>query len=360
MASSNTCLYCPALASSDEHVISEALGCKEIISEGVCRGCNNEFGHGFEGKFINGLALFLNFFKVPNGQGIIPSVRLQGKIGNEEFKFVITGDGKADIHPMALRIFQKSYETKIEGALRSRYSDLVWKRLQGTDVKQIIDVQAGFDAELLCSTDANRTIAKYALNLLVYQYGYEWVRNGLQNLIAYVNGEASSTLAGILWEPSLLSRFPFEPPKHLFVIVCDSKSHTVTVFLYLFCLFPFCVITEEPTVTIDSSKSGAIDPYKGRFTPLFLGGSPVALGLKSLLPFPMPEYEFAELLRRSEIGKLRQAVGAAKNGVLFMKAIYSGQSGTPHICYHCKKNLAQLTRVCEYCGKSPLPEIAVS
>ena len=39
------------------------------------------------------MVLFLNFFKIPNGQGVIPSVRLQGKIGTEEFKFVITGDG---------------------------------------------------------------------------------------------------------------------------------------------------------------------------------------------------------------------------------------------------------------------------
>jgi hypothetical protein len=75
MMVSNACLYCSALASSAEHIISEALGCKEIIRQGVCPDCNNRFGHGFEGKFINGLALFLNFFKVPNGQGVIPSVR---------------------------------------------------------------------------------------------------------------------------------------------------------------------------------------------------------------------------------------------------------------------------------------------
>lgn len=80
----------------------------------------------------------------------------------------------------------------------------------------------------------------------------------------------------------------------------------------------------------------------------------------SLLPFPMPEYEFAKLLHRIEIGTLRNAVEAGKNAVLFMQAVYSGQSGMPHICYHFKKILAQLTPVCEYCGKSPLPEEAVS
>jgi hypothetical protein len=332
--------------------------------------CNNRFGHSFEGNFINGLALFLNFFKIPNGRGVVPSVEVQGKIDDEEFKFVITGDGKADIHPTRLRdektpsgqerefrVFHKAQEMKIGDALRSRHGDLVWNQLQDTEVKQVIEVQAEFDAELMCSPEANRTIAKYALNLLIHQYGYEWVKNGFQSLIAYVKGEAASTTrVGILWEPSLLSRFPFEPPKHLFVIVCDSKTHTVTVFLYLFCLFPFCVISEDPEVLIDSSKSGAVDPYKGRFTPLFLGSSTKMLGRKSLLPFPMPEYEFADLLRQSETGMLRRAAAAAKNAVQFMQGVYSGQSGMPHICYNCKKILARLSAVCEYCGKSPIRE----
>lgn len=133
-----------------------------------------------KGHSSNGLALFLNFFKIPNGQGAIPSVRLQGKIGTEEFKFVITGDGKADIHTTPVRdeetasghekefrIFHKAQELKIGNALRSRHSDLVWRQLQDTEIKQIIDVQAGFDAELLCSPEGNRTVAKYALNLLI-------------------------------------------------------------------------------------------------------------------------------------------------------------------------------------------------
>src|SRR5689334_9465083 len=95
--------YCGTPASSEEHVISEALGCKVTIEFGVCRDCNSRFGHTFEGKFINGLALFLNFFKIPNGQGMVPFVELEGKLGSEQYKFVMTGDGKAEIHPQLLR-----------------------------------------------------------------------------------------------------------------------------------------------------------------------------------------------------------------------------------------------------------------
>jgi hypothetical protein len=369
MSSVNRCLYCAAPAASDEHVISEALGCKELIKHAVCLRCNNTFGHTFEGKFINGLALFLNFFKISNGQGVVPSVQLQGKIGSEEFKFVMTGDAKAEIHPKPLRnqettaphhkkfrIFHKAQERKIGDALRSRHHDLTWHQLPGTDVKQVIDVEAGFDASMLCTSETNRAVAKYALNLLIHQYGLDWVKRGFRSLIGYVKGEPSDTRVGILWEPSLLKRFPFEPSKHLFVLICDSRTQTATVFLYLFCLFPYCVITREHGILIDSMKNGAVDPYKGRFTPLFLGGSPQMLARQPLIPFPMPEFEFYDLLGRTGIGTLKQATRAAKNAVLFMQSVYSGQPGMPHICYSCKKILRQLTSVCEYCGKSPVPE----
>jgi hypothetical protein len=291
MASPNPCLYCGASVSSEEHIISEALGCKELIKDGVCPVCNNSFGNRVEGRFVNGLALFLNFFKIPNGRGVVPSVELRGKIGSEEFEFVITGDGKAVIHSRPVRIqktsagqekefriFHKAQEKKIGGTLRSRHHDLTWKRLPDAEVKQVIDVEAGFDAGLLRSSEANRTVAKYTLNLLMHLYGYEWVEDKLGSLIDYIKGQQSKTRVGILWEPHLLKRFPFVPPKHLFVIVCDSRTHSVTIFLYLFCLFPYCVTTEESGVLIDSSKNGALDPYKGRFTPLFLGGPPEFLG----------------------------------------------------------------------------------
>lgn len=372
MSVANCCLYCGTPASSDEHVISEALGCKEVIREGVCPVCNNTFGNTFEGKFVNGLAVFLNFFKIPNGRGVVPSVELKGKIGSEEFEFLMTGDGRAFIpsRPVRIqktpsgqekefRIFHKAQEKKIGDALRSRHNDLVWKRLQATEVKQIIDVEAGFDAELLRSSDANRTVAKYALNLLIHQYGYEWVRGKFQSLIDYIKGQESKTRVGILWEPELLKRFPFEPPKHLFVIVCDSQSRSVTIFFYLFCLFPYCVTTEESGVLIDSTKNGALEPYSGRFTPLFLGGSPEFLG-QSLPRFPMPEFEFSNLLRRVEMGTVKQANRAAKNAVLFMQAVYSGRPGMPHICYNCKKILGQLTALCQYCGESPIPDTSAA
>ncbi len=343
--------------------------CSHLLKDAVCPDCNKAFGHSLEGKFINGLALFLNFFKIPNGQGIVPSVQLQGKIGSEEFKFVVTGDGKPEIHPKPLRnqetssghekefrIFHKAQETQTGEALRSRHHNLIWQQLQGTEVKQIIDVEAGFDAGLLCSPEANRTVAKYALNLLIHQYGRNWVKGGFQDIIAYIKGELSATRVGILWEPNLLKQFPFEPSKHLFVLVCDSRTHTATIFLYLFCLFPYCVITGEPGILIDSMKNGAVDPYKGRFTPLFLGGSPKMLARQSPLPFPIPEFQFSDLLGRAEIGTLKQAMRAAKNAVLFMQAVYSAQPGMPHICYNCKKLLGRLTSVCECCGKSPVPK----
>ena len=127
--------------------------------------------------------------------------------------------------------------------MRSRHPDLTWTRSQSSEDQHIIDVQAEFDAEFLANDETNRTVAKYALNLLIHQFGYDWVRSRFQSLIDYIKGDQSRTTSGVFWDTVLLDRFPFTPPKHLFVIVCDSKTHTVTVFLSLFCLFPFCAVS---------------------------------------------------------------------------------------------------------------------
>jgi hypothetical protein len=41
MTAQKLCLYCGSRDSSVEHVISEALGCKETISSGICGPCNS-------------------------------------------------------------------------------------------------------------------------------------------------------------------------------------------------------------------------------------------------------------------------------------------------------------------------------
>jgi hypothetical protein len=364
------CIFCNADAANaaEEHVISAALGCKEVIKGGICTTCNNRFGHSFEATFVNGLALFRNFCKIPNAEGVVPDVVLKGRIGSEEFTFEMTGNGRAHITPQLLqsvktaagqerefRIFQKAQESRIENDLRAKHGGLIWTRLEDKELVQIIDVEASFEPSLLCSPEANRTVAKYALNLLIHQYGYDSVNGHFQSLIDYIKGESSSTCAGIFWERGLLEHLPFEPPKHVFIIVQDGKAHMVTVFIYLFSLFPFCVITEESSVVIDSFKDGAIDPHKGRITRLILEGTPAALG-PSPPPFPAPDFRFAQALASVEIGTERRAALAARKAMTFMQRVLEAQPGMPHICYSCKKVLQELTPVCKYCGKSPVPE----
>src|SRR5207237_122798 len=108
------------------------------------------------------------------------------------------------------------------------------------------------------------------------------------------------------------------------------------IFIYLFCLFPFCVITEEPTILVDSFRSGAIDPYKGEITPLFLEGSPATL-TKFPPAFPAPEFELARALKSLELGAKSQAGLVAKNAITFMQRVIAGEPGIPHICYKWKR-----------------------
>lgn len=310
MVNSTHCLYCNLPATSEEHLISEALGCGETIDLAVCISCNRKFGHGFEGKFLNGLALFRNFFKIPNGRGRIPPVKMRGFMGGKLFSFSITGDGKVEASPTPLRaevsatafgktfrVLRKGHETKIEAALRSHHPDLAWQQVRDIQTKQVIDAEAEFDVGDLGSVNANRTVAKYALNLLVNANGYKWVSERCQDLVHFVLGQSSHARVGIFWEPSVLKWFPFEPPKHMFVAACNSRSRTVIVFLYLFSLLPYCVVSEVAPSAIDTMWSGVLDPHEGRLGPLILGSSSALLRLRGAPPFPAPEFTFCEGLR---------------------------------------------------------------
>src|SRR5579885_2925906 len=76
------CFYCGSDTGtpSEEHVISAALGCKEVLRVGVCKQCNDVFGHESDGPFVNALALFRNFFRVLNREGNVPDLNVSGKL----------------------------------------------------------------------------------------------------------------------------------------------------------------------------------------------------------------------------------------------------------------------------------------
>jgi hypothetical protein len=56
-------------------------------------------------------------------------------------------------------VFRKGEEHIIERNLRRKHSGLLWKQLPGDEAKSTIEVRAEFDAQAVCSTGMNRTVA---------------------------------------------------------------------------------------------------------------------------------------------------------------------------------------------------------
>lgn len=370
------CFYCgsDAGAPSEEHVISAALGCKEVLRVGVCKRCNDVFGHDLEGPFVNALALFRNFFRVPNREGDVPDLDLSGHFDGETqlFPVKITGDGRVLIPPQPIRdnktpvthekeyrIFTNREECVIEQNLRARHSDLLWRRLEEKDGIQIVNVQLEFDGAVLCSPEANRTIAKYALNLLAYRYGLTFVTDKFRALKDFVLGTAPEQRVGVLWNPSFLNSLPFAAPKHLFVIYVDAAAHRATVFIWVFSLFPYAVVIEESAISVDSFWSAAIDPYDGTFTPLFVGAVVHAPAAPIGNHFPLLERQVARQIEAVSVGGVEQAAAAARNAMRFIEQIRAeSRFDTLHICYNCGRVLEQISDKCKYCGHSPNRETA--
>ena len=102
--------------------------------------------------------------------------------------------------------------------------------------------------------------------------------------------------------------------------------------IWLFSLFPYAVIIEEPAVCVDSFWSAAIDPYHGTFTTLFVGA--VLLGPAGRIPYrlPVPERDMARQLSNLPLGGLKQAVAAARHALRFVDRIRSEHNTGPSPC----------------------------
>ncbi len=174
----------PTTSLTDEHVISEGLGCKEVLPKAVCEGCNSVFGHTFEGKAVNDLTFFRNLLRIPGKGGVVPSYRCIGRVHEKDVEVVFSGDGEIIIPSRSLGdikeaetvgkqylVFRKKEEHIIERNLRRKHGDLVWKRLPGDEGSATVEVRAEFDARTLSSIEMSRTVAKFGFNLMAEVFG---------------------------------------------------------------------------------------------------------------------------------------------------------------------------------------------
>ncbi len=359
------CLYCgrnlePA---SEEHVISEGLGCRATLKDCVCRQCNSDFGETFEAELVNGLVFYRSFFRIPGKDGRIPDFKCYGRPEGESrtIPVIITGDGRVLLPPQRVsentppdrvereyRVFKAGEELKIETNLRRRHGDLVWQRLGKNDGRLVIEVAAEFDAGILCTPNASRCAAKYALNLIAYTLGKSFVQGRFADLKKFVTtGVFSGELpAGIVWNEALFKRIQHHPPRHVLIVYNDAKDHRVIVLVYLFSLFPFCIVASDPDIRVESvAGSYQIDPYIGSIDPL-------------LTTRFRPEPIFLRALAAEPRGGAGQARVGGQNARKWLLEVSESDSSTDfHACYSCTRLLERFQPVCPYCGQNSLPTV---
>jgi len=274
---------------------------------------------------------------------------------------IITGDGRVLLPPQQVsentppgrvereyRVFKAGEELKIETNLRRRHGDLVWQRLGKNDGRLVIEVAAEFDAGILCGPSASRCAAKYALNLIAYTLGKSFVQGRFADLKKFVTtGVFSGELpAGIVWNEALFKRIQHHPPRHVLIVYNDAKDHRVIVLLYLFSLFPFCIVASDPDIRVESvTGSYQIDPYIGSIDPL-------------LTTRFRPEPIFLLALAAEPRGGADQARAAGQNARKWLLQVSESDSSTDfHACYSCTRLLERFQPVCPYCGQNTLPTV---
>ncbi len=356
----SSCLYCGGEGSalSEEHVISAAFGCKEVIRGVVCKSCNDTFGHTLEAPLINGLEFFLYGLSIPGRDGNVRKYKCRGTVDGQPVEITYGQDGRVDIPPRLIessnkagmrekvyRVYHQGHDERIAQNLRRRHSDLLWERIEGQEKSGQIEAEHSFDARVLCSPETNRAIAKYALNLLAFHFGPSSVRHRFSNLRAFVTSEHDSGLldVGIVWNQDLLKRIQPHPPLHVLITFVDGRKHVVAVLIYLFSLFPFCLVQQDSGLTIDLFKSSVINPYQGRMNP----------ALATLL---LPEERLAEKLVGEPKGTLKQA--SAAGGHAFRWLDKQINYGRPlRLCYQCARLVDGSAVSCPKCGGNPFPPV---
>lgn len=361
------CIYCGILNEklTDEHVVSEGLGCKRVLPKCVCDPCNSVFGHSFEGKAINDLTFFRNLLRIPGKEGAIPSHRCTGTFDGQEVDVTFSGNGEVIIPSRSVGeikeakatgkqyvIFRRNEEHIIERNLRRKHSDLVWKRRPGDEGIATVEVRAEFDARVLCSLEMNRTVAKFWFNLIAEVFGLNAVTNRCNELRRFIlTGQNDGAIpAGIIWNETTLRHVPSVPPKHLFILFRDGKKNRIVILISLFSLFPFCVVANDPEIRADAFNSRTIDPYVGRFVPL-------------LASRPFPEAVLGRTLPELPRCGLKEAIAAATfahKWVLDTADQMRSPDGKHVLCYECGRVFEPRAATCPYCEKDPLPSKAAA
>lgn len=302
--------------------------------------------------------------RIPGRDGAIPEYRCTGRINGRHIEVVFAGSGEVIIPSQSLGniehadttskqyvVFRRREEHLIERNLRRRHGDLIWKRLPGDEGRGTFEVRAEFDARALCAIEMNRTVAKFGCNLIAEVFGRAAVESGFGELKRFIEtGQYEDTLpAGIIWDEIILRHVPPVPPKHIFILFRDGMQHQVVILVFLFSLFPFCVVANNPEVRTDAFDSRTIDPYVGRFVPL-------------LATRLLPEAHLAPTIAGLPRGGVEQAISAAKfahKWTLDACERSSSSSGDHILCYECGRVLEPAITTCPYCGKDPLPAKAV-
>ena len=96
----------------------------------------------------------------------------------------------------------------------------------------------------------------------------------------------------------------------------DAQDHRVIVLVYLFSLFPFCIVAADPDVRVESvAGSYQIDPYIGSIDPL-------------LTTRFRPEPVFLRALAAESRGGADQAKAAGKNARKWLLQVSESDSST--------------------------------
>ena len=269
---------------TNEHIISNTLGCNLQLKKCVCKECNSKFGYSLEAALTNGLEFFRQKFGIKNKKGKVPTTEWSGIINGQKVDFIWDRQ-KSEVpimkNPIFISkrrlpdgriacIFRTDHEKQaktIEKKLKGRYQEVNFEQIGHKEVT----VEGVYERELnfLISSQTLRCIAKFGFNYLCFALGKRYAfRSELQGIRKYIfeGKEPFPFPSFLLYDPTVLSRLQISIPNHVILLCLDNKRGIIGAIVVLLGMFYYYVILSSSYTGLDIYRIHTFDPVTRKST----------------------------------------------------------------------------------------------
>ncbi len=269
-----SCIFCKTENElTDEHVFPAALGGRAELKAGTCKDCNNKFSRAFEEKINRAFIPIRNILFIPDRRGEVPRVCAQVVVEGRVRRARILPGGKLQIPPMKFNVDTSSGREVIYRAfsVEDETTLLANLKARGIEVEtapsgssSTVEGEFEWQASILTSESAFRTIAKIALIGFAHQFGQRSVESkAFGSIKAFIEDGSEGSPVRLFHSEEFRRATQAGPHRHMVLFAAIRKERVIWAIVMLFGGLTYLVKLRDCWEGIDLMKTYCDDAQKG-------------------------------------------------------------------------------------------------